>query len=74
MVGTAIIGAMPAGLTRVPSRRHPEIPERAGLADHQRHGLGRIQRRAAAEGDDAVVAAGLETFTPSSTFLPTGLP
>src|SRR3546814_10319953 len=36
-----------------------EVEQRALLAGHERDGLGTVEARAAAEGDDAVVAAGL---------------
>ena len=58
VVGTATTGAMPAGIGAGPPIADVlEVPERAGLARHEGHDLARVERRSAAEGDDAVVAA-----------------
>ena len=41
-----------------------EVPDRLGLAGHEGDGLAGVQAAAAAEGDDAVMAAGLEGLDP----------
>ena len=59
VVGTATTGAMPAGFgARPPVADVLEIPQRASLPRHECHDLAGVERRAAAEGDDAVVIAG----------------
>ncbi|MCY1535913.1 hypothetical protein D9M68_713400 [compost metagenome] len=50
-----------------------EVPQWAALADHQGNGLAGIQRRAAAEGDHPVVAAGLEGGDAVGDVLPGGI-
>ena len=58
VVGTATIGAMPVGVgARPPVADILEIPHRPRLAGHEGDDLAGIERRAAAEGDDAVMAA-----------------
>ena len=60
VVGTATIGAMPFGVgARPPVLAILEVEHRARLAGHEGDELADVHGRAAAEGDDAVVAAGL---------------
>ena len=74
VVGTAMIGAMPLGIgARPPVADILEIPHRPRLPGHEGDDLADVERRAAAEGDDAVMAAGAKTAMPSSTFLRPGL-
>ena len=61
VVGTATIGAMRGRIgARPPVADVLEIPHRPGLPGHEGDQLADIERRAAAEGDDAVMAAALE--------------
>ena len=61
VVGTAMTGAMPVRVgARPPVADILEVPHRPGLAGHEGDDLAGIERRAAAEGDDAVMAAGLQ--------------
>ena len=60
VVGTATTGAMPATLTRVPVVAMSSKSQSGRVwPDHQRDGLADVERAAAAEGDHAVVPAGL---------------
>ena len=61
VVGTAMIGAIAVGIgARPPVADILEIPHRPRLPGHEGDQLAEIERRAAAEGDDAVMLAGLE--------------
>ena len=61
VVGTATIGAILSGIgARPPVADILEIPDRARLPGHEGDDLAGIEARAAAEGDDAVMAAGAE--------------
>ena len=58
VVGTATLGAMASASARGPPVAHVlKIPDRAGLAGHEGDHLAEIQRRAAAEGNHAIMAA-----------------
>ena len=59
---------------RPPVADIPEIPHRSGLALHEGHDLAAIERRAAAERDDAVMAARAAPASPSATLASVGLP
>jgi hypothetical protein len=62
VVGTATIGRDALGVGAGPPVADIlEIPHRARLAGHEGDDLARIERRAAAEGDDAVMPAGSRT-------------
>ncbi len=61
VVGTATIGAIASAVgARPPVADILEIPDRPGLAGLEGDQLAEIERRAAAEGDDAVMLALLE--------------
>ena len=61
VVGTATIGAMPSRVgARPPVADILEIPDRPRLSGHEGDELAGVEPAAAAEGDDAVMAAGLE--------------
>ena len=65
VVGTAMMGAMPASLTRVkPIFPVLKIPDWPGLSDHQRDRFTSVQSTAATEGDDTVVSAIAKAFHP----------
>ena len=61
VVGSATIGAMRFGVgARPPVADVLEVPQRSRLPRHEGDELADIERRAAAEGDDAVMAAASE--------------
>ena len=58
VVGTATLGAMAVRIGTGPPVAHVlKLPDRTGLAGHEGDHLAEVQRRAAAEGDDAVMVA-----------------
>ena len=61
VVGTATIGAIAVGVgARPPVADILEIPDRPRLPGHEGDELAEVEPAAAAEGDDAVMAAGAE--------------
>ena len=61
VVGMAMIGAMRVGARPLPPVADIlEIPERAGLAGHERDHLAAVQRTAAAQRHHAVMARAME--------------
>ena len=75
VVGTATIGRDAVGVgARPPVADVLEIPHRPRLAGHEGDHLAGIERRAAAEGDHAVMLAGAcSAATPAATLASTGL-